>query len=548
VLEHIIPAETTAEEPVPRIDLATASLDHLRRIQSVTDAALANLGVDDLLEELLIRVREALSTDTAAILLLDRTKGELVARAAKGIEEEVKAGVRIPVGRGFAGTIAATGKPVFIPDVDHSIVLNPILREKGIHSLLGVPLVAQGQTLGVLHVGTLVPRDFTSEDTALLQMVGDRVALAVNAGLYERERAVARMLQASLLPETLPNPPGLRLAARYRPARGGEVGGDWYDAFMLLDGSIAVAIGDVVGHGLGAAAAMGRLKNALRAYAVELDSPSQVLDRLDRLLQGFHPGEMATVIYGVIDPVALTLRYASAAHLPPIVRDGKGTTKMAEMEVGPPLGAVQTAAFPDQVQELRPGSTLIMYTDGLIERRGESLDVGLRRLREACRAELSAEELCDHVLEELIQDGETADDVAVVAVEVLPDPGDRIHLSLPAEVGQLVTLRRVLQRWLTQRGVDPTSQYDVVSAVGEAAANAIEHSYGPSGGVLRVSGHRSSSDLVMTVRDFGQWRSGRAPERGRGIPMMEALTDEIRIDRSDTGTTVELRWREWPRR
>lgn len=323
---------------VLRVDLETASLEHLRRLQSVTDAALANLSVDQLLEELLVRVSEALGADTAAILLLDRAKGELVARAAKGIEEEVKAGVRIPVGRGFAGTIAATRQPMTIPEVDHSIVLNPILKEKGIRSLLGVPLVAQRVLLGVLHVGTLVPREFTPEDTALLQLVGDRVALAINAGLYERERAVARMLQRSLLPEGLPNLPGFRLAARYRPARGGEVGGDWYDSFLLANGSIGVAMGDVVGRGLAAASSMGKLRNALRPLALEFPSPSVVLDRLDRMVQLFDPGEMATVLYGVIDPVDLSFRFASAAHLPPLVRDPDGSVRVQTLDVGPPLG------------------------------------------------------------------------------------------------------------------------------------------------------------------------------------------------------------------
>src|SRR5581483_9191025 len=138
-----------------------AALDQLRRVQSVTDAALAHLAVEDLLDELLVRVREALDSDTAAILLLNETGTELVARAAKGIEEEVEQGVHIPVGKGFAGRIAAEQRPVIIKDVDQGNVMNPILRDKGIRSLLGVPLVVQGKTIGVLHVGTLYPRDFT---------------------------------------------------------------------------------------------------------------------------------------------------------------------------------------------------------------------------------------------------------------------------------------------------------------------------------------------------------------------------------------------------
>jgi signal transduction histidine kinase len=152
----------------------------LARLQAVSDAALAHLALEDLLDELLTRVRDALDADTCAVLLLDEQAGQLVARAAKGIEEEVEQGVRIPVGSGFAGRIAAEGRPVIIDDVDHSYVLNPILREKGIKSLLGAPLIAEGRSLGVIHVGTLTPRKFNEEDIELLETVALRVAAAID--------------------------------------------------------------------------------------------------------------------------------------------------------------------------------------------------------------------------------------------------------------------------------------------------------------------------------------------------------------------------------
>jgi signal transduction histidine kinase len=164
--------------------------ERLRRLQLVTDAALAHLDLESLLSELLVRTREVLGVDTCAILLLDPETDELVARAAVGIEEEVEQGVRIPVGQGFAGTIAATRHPVTLPDVDHAFVLNPLLREKGIKSMLGVPLLVRGEVLGVLHVGSLTYRTFTSTNVELLQLVGDRAALAIeHARLYEAEHA-----------------------------------------------------------------------------------------------------------------------------------------------------------------------------------------------------------------------------------------------------------------------------------------------------------------------------------------------------------------------
>jgi signal transduction histidine kinase len=164
-----------------------ASTEALRKLQAVTDAALAHLTLGELLDELLIRIRDALDADTSALLMLDREREELVARAAKGLEEEVEQGTRIPFGKGFAGRIAATRDVVFIPDVDHSYVLNPILSEKGVKSLLGAPLLVHGDVLGVVHVGTLTPRVFTPEDTELLRVVAARAAVAIDRALAYEE-------------------------------------------------------------------------------------------------------------------------------------------------------------------------------------------------------------------------------------------------------------------------------------------------------------------------------------------------------------------------
>src|SRR4051795_5303183 len=213
----------------------------LLRIQSVTDAALSHLDLDELLHALLDRISEALGSDTAAFLLLDEATDELVARAAKGIEEEVEQGVRIPLGRGFAGRIAADRRPVTIPDVDHGDILNPILRAKGIRSLLGVPLLVEGRVTGVLHVGTLVPRDFTDADRDLLQLDADRAATAIEHARLYHQRRVVEALHRSIVPEHLLTVPGLEVVARYRPAAvRGSIGGDWYDLFELPRGKVAL--------------------------------------------------------------------------------------------------------------------------------------------------------------------------------------------------------------------------------------------------------------------------------------------------------------------
>jgi sigma-B regulation protein RsbU (phosphoserine phosphatase) len=241
--------------------------ERLRRIEWVTDAALAHLGVEDLLAELLDRVQWLLEVDTVAVLLLDASAEQLVATAAKGIEAEVHQGVRIPLGKGFAGRVAVEKRPVILPQVDHTTVLNPILWEHGIRSLLGVPLLTSGRVMGVLHVGSLGTRQFTDDDARLLEIVADRLASAIQVRQAEVQRTAAGLLQRSLLPARLPAVSGLEMAARYVPAERGRVSGDWYDVFVLPSGGLCVVVGDVVGRGFAAAEEMGRLRSTLRAHA-----------------------------------------------------------------------------------------------------------------------------------------------------------------------------------------------------------------------------------------------------------------------------------------
>ncbi len=240
---------------------------HLRSVQLLTDIALTRLDVDALLVELLDRVREVLRADTAAILLLDSAAQELVARAARGIEEEVYQDVRVPMRTGFAGRIAAERRPVLLDRVDQTTVANPILWEKGIRAMLGVPLLVGDNLIGVLHVGRLNSNPFNAEDAQLLELVAERVAFATQTSLLEIERAAARLLERSLLPRSLPSCPGLEMAARYATADGRDVGGDWYDVFVLPSGDLWVIAGDVAGHGLSAAVIMGRLRSTMRSYA-----------------------------------------------------------------------------------------------------------------------------------------------------------------------------------------------------------------------------------------------------------------------------------------
>jgi phosphoserine phosphatase RsbU/P len=392
--------------------------DQLRAIQSITDAALSRLDDHELLAELLERTRDALQTDTAAVLLLDFSSGHLIATAAAGLEEEVHQGVRIPVGRGFAGRIAAGHQPVILDHVDHTTVLNPILLAKGIQSMMGVPMVAGGRVIGVLHVGSLTPRRFTGHEVELLQLAADRAAAAVQSMTVQADRLAAVALQRSLMPTALPAVPGAELAARYIPGSGG-VGGDWYDVFTLPTGELCVVIGDVAGSGLPAAVIMGRMRSALRAYALETRDPAEVLSRLDRKMQHFEADAMATVLYAVIDPGLDRMDICLAGHFPPVIAYPGRPAELASVPVGLIIGVADPAPRPVTSLPIPPGALLCFYTDGLIERRGELIDDGLARLCQALTPQ-PADDACATVMQALVGSGPARDDIALLMVRRQP--------------------------------------------------------------------------------------------------------------------------------
>jgi phosphoserine phosphatase RsbU/P len=402
---------TTEVSPIP-IE------DRLRDIQSITDAALSHLDEHDFLAELLDRVKDILGVDTAAVLLLDYSSGQLIATAAAGLEEEVRQGVRIPVGRGFAGRIAAERQPVILDRVDHTTVLNPILIAKGIRTMMGVPMVASGRVIGVMHVGSLTPREFTTEDTGLLQLAADRAAVAVQSLTTQGDRVAAAALQRSLLPTTLPVVPGAEMAARYVPGQG-VVGGDWYDVFRLPSGELGVVIGDVAGSGLPAAVIMGRMRSALRAYALQTLDPAEVLDRLDQKVQHFEPGAMATVQYAVIDPAMDRVHIASAGHLPPVAAAVGQAGYLADVTGGLMIGVDAATRRQVTTVKILPGAVLCFYTDGLVERRDQSLDHGLARLCQAVTAE-HPDHVCAAVMSALVGAEPAHDDIALLTFRRQP--------------------------------------------------------------------------------------------------------------------------------
>jgi GAF domain-containing protein/anti-sigma regulatory factor (Ser/Thr protein kinase) len=523
-----------------------AAAERLRRMESISRVAFRHLSIDDdVLEQLLVRVRDVLGTDTAAVLEMDDEEQTLVARAAKGLEEEVERGVRVPVGRGFAGLVADHRAPIRLTDASALDLVSPLLREKGIVSLLGVPLVAEDRVLGVLHVGSSEPREFTDDDVALLELAAERLAIALDhSRLYEREHEVAETLQRSLLPETLPEVHGAALAAAY--VAGGsdvEVGGDWYDVIPLAGGSVGLAMGDVVSRGVRAASVMGELRNALRAYALDGHPPAVVVERLHRMLRALERREMATLVYIVLDAQTLSYTLASAGHPPPLVLSVDGEVDVIEEGRGPPLGAVAEAVYDETDGELRPGSTLLLYTDGLVERRDMWIDEGIELLVNEVRgaAGSTPEELVERLVTALVPEGGGSDDVAVLAVGLTTLPRERLTLQLPAEPPVLAKLRRTLRHWLEELGAEEIEIYEVLVAVTEAAANAVEHAYGPVDATFDVEAEAvGEGEVSVVIRDQGRWRPPRGHNRGRGTLLMQELMDHFEVTTGEAGTVVRM--------
>jgi anti-sigma regulatory factor (Ser/Thr protein kinase)/putative methionine-R-sulfoxide reductase with GAF domain len=516
-----------------------APSDQVRTLYRLSDPALSELGLDEFLDELLIRVQEALAVDTVAILLFDPETQQLVARAAKGIEEEVERGVRIPVGQGFAGRIAAERVAIFIADVDHADILNPILRQQGIRSLLGTPLIVEGNLIGVMHVGSLRPREFGQRDLAILQVAAARAAPGIErARLFsalEHEQRVAMLLQRSLLPKRLVEPVGISADALYVPASD-EVGGDWYDVFELSQGRLGVAIGDVVGHGLRAAALMGQLRTALHSYALLDRGAGHTLELVDRYVQALPDFAMATAAYAVLDPESGNVRIASAGHLPPLVVGGSDP-RIVELTPAAPLGAFPYSRCPEQEFTLTPGETLVLYTDGLVERPGVPLSTSLDALLALIADSRSVEDLCQLAIERLVPITGLRDDVALVAIQSSPVP-EELVLEVSADPRMLSGARYSLRRWLRHSGAGREEAAEITLAVSEACSNAVEHAYSPAPATFMLEARRSDDGVTLIVRDGGRWRPPRGRGRGRGLTIIKAAMDKVEVNTTPNGTEV----------
>jgi PAS domain S-box-containing protein len=523
---------------------AERTSERLRAVQRISDAALGTLAFDDLVDELLDRTVEALAVDTAAVRLDEAQGPTVVCRGARPGAPATATDCAKPLGDAVASTLQAR-------------------------------LIVDGEDIGALLVGTLAPRAFTDDDRALLRLAADRAGIGIQrARLFQREHRIAEELQRNLLPAKLPEVPGFATAARYFAAgAGSQVGGDWYDAVLQPDGRLLLIVGDVAGRGIAAASTMGQLRSALRAYALDGHGPASLLERLNAFQVGLADRGMTTVGLISIDPATGGLRYAKAGHPPALVVDADGATTWLDDVTGIPLGAVDDATYTEGEATLTPGGTIVLYTDGLVELRGEPLDRGFERLAAATVCAPDAiDALCDAILAGTLANPDAEDDVTLLVLRMAADRGrprdgsfprrrtdlrarqlrpgtwpyDRLRsaaVELPGGPQASAAARRVVAETLA--GVtSPPELDDVRIVVTELVDNAVVHG-GAGHAEARVAVHLAAADerLRVEVSSRGALFDLRRPSPpevpgGLGLFLVDRLSSRWGLEDGDGDVCV----------
>jgi anti-sigma regulatory factor (Ser/Thr protein kinase) len=474
-------------------------------------------------------------------------------RVATALRLLVSASRELAASFEYAQTLAAVGRLIvpdfaagFSVDVEEGEIRTTLARTGRLGGRCeSFPLVARGKRLGVMRIAAPAVSDGFDEGVDLWEELALRIAVAIDAAqVYAREHHVADTLQRALLPERLPVDERLAFDAAYLPgAEEAIVGGDWYDAFRLPDGRIAFSVGDVAGHGLRAAIVMGEVRQAFRAAALNPNSPSLVLERANTIVNMRANPVMVTATFGIVDPRDATVTYASAGHPAPVLALPGGTVQVLPKD-GVPLGIVDTIEASDWTFTIAPGALFAIYTDGLIEY-GRDVIEGERRLLDAVRAGVATgdAEPARALLNRVFATAENTDDAAALTVAAADLRARTFTFSFTALPMAVPLVRRSLARFAERLGLDEDQRFALLTATGEAVANAVEHAYPGPPGLVRVSAEPHDGVLTVTVEDDGKWKPAppqRREERGRGLPLMRALMDGVEIRTHQTRTTVRL--------
>ncbi|GAA1935038.1 SpoIIE family protein phosphatase [Kitasatospora viridis] len=511
------------------------TLDMQRTAEELIAAVIprfADFATVDLLDPILQGEEPGVLAPDQGVLLRAVAAGEAYENALTTAADAVGETTAYESGRVYTQSLRS-GRTLYVPQVTEEKLRVIAAREErvepalaaGLHSYLLVPLLARGMVLGGAEfVRTANPEPFGEADVALAEELVARTAVCIdNARLYRRERDTALTLQRSLLPQEIHRTLGLEIAYRYLPSSVvSEVGGDWFDVVPLSCGRVALVVGDVMGHGIRAAATMGQLRTVARTLATLDMAPAQVLARLDETADQIGEGQFATCVCAVYDPVDRSCTLASAGHLPPVVMGPDGDARMLATPPGVPLG-VGGAAFENTEFTLPEGGILALYTDGLVERRGADIDDGIGLLRRTLAERgRTLEAHCDAVISTLVRSG-AEDDVAMIMARVLPVPRDRIAtLPLTGDGPTPSAARRFTRSTLAGWGLGPVADFAEL-LVSELVTNALVHGGDPLW--LRLYRDRV---LTLEVADTGRQQprlrpAGSEDEGGRGMYLVNEL-------------------------
>jgi GAF domain-containing protein/anti-sigma regulatory factor (Ser/Thr protein kinase) len=519
-----------------RLQLLTASLSG-----ALTPGDVATIFIDEVLG--------SIGADAAALSVVDDETGLMSPVAWKGLPDELVEERGVPLSADRPGAKALRRRrPAYYEDIEELAADFPRSRDRAaasrMRSFAYLPLWTAGSAIGLAVLGWREPNRLAPDDRPFLESVAAQCALALDrARRYEAERDIAETLQRSVLPETVPSMEGVRVAALYLAGSSAvNVGGDWFDTLTLGDGTLGFVVGDVVGKGVEAAATMAQLRNGMRALALDQRSPGETVTKLNLLLASYTDVPFATLAYVTLDPSTLDATVTSAGHPPPLVVSPGGRVRFLEGAGGLPLGADPASSYVEWRTRLEPAATVVLYTDGLVERPERSIDEGLDLLAQAAgRAPREPDAFVDAVVAEMLGPGARGDDVALLVILLDAIPLPPLALTLPARTDSLRTLRRELERWLEDASVPELDARDVVLASWEAGANAIEHAAAPPGSTFRLDAALTGDRVRVEVADNGRWKEPRFREnRGLGLRLIEALMASVDVERMDGGTRVVM--------
>lgn len=523
----------------------------ITRLQSITAALSEALTPEDI-GDVVVQEATAATEAGACSLYVSREVGARIEIVSSVGLRGVGPASEDPSGIALAQRVVETGEPLWLTSLSELADRYPDAADEwqasSIESGGFVPLLTgPGRPIGVLSFGFDKSRTFDETERSFIRAIASECAHALERSrLYQREHDIAVSLQRSFLPAELPNIPGVQVAAHYLPAvERTLVGGDWYDCIELRDGRVVIVVGDIVGHGIEAATVMGQVRNSLRVIALQDEKPAVVLSELNQIVLGMGHGAMATLVYMLIDPRTGATRYASAGHPPPVVIDSDNDAEFLEGGRSPPVGVEPSSAIPEGEIRLKPGSALLLYTDGLVERRDRNIDAGLTELlRTIASSTLEPPDLLPQLVGDLIPPGSPEDDVAVLVLKYEGVATDRLSFTVPAEPQALAKARHAVEGALESSGADRHELFEISMSLGEALTNVVEHAYPLGDGEIEIGVHREDDVVEILVRDTGQWQDpSETGDRGLGLVLCQALMDSLDIDARPEGTTVRMRRR-----